>query len=308
VTSAVLERIRRPSGGARVKPGRPAPPPATPQLRIVNTALAVLAVLLLSFIIEVTVLGDVRHARAQSIAYDELRLDMANGTAPVGQTDADGKLVEVGRPIALLAIPAIGLREVVFEGTTGSVLSEGPGHRRDTPYPGQAGGSLIMGRQAAYGGPFGSLEELEPGDEIAVTTGQHSHLYEVTGTRRAGDPITPLATGEGRLTLASGDGLKFLPDGVVRVDAKLVSEVVPSPALAFGSASLPETEQAMASDTGVLLPLFLWSQLLLLLAVAMVWVRSVWGQWQTWLVALPVLALPCLQASHQVAQLMPNLL
>lgn len=281
--------------------------PLTGRVAVASTASTIVALLLVAFVVEVTLLGSVRHARAQRVAFQELRVDLAEGTGPVGQTDLDGKLVDVGRPIALLSIPEIDLREVVFEGTSGSVLANGPGHRRDSPYPGQAGGVQILGRQAAYGAPFQRIADLSPGDEIAVTTAQGSHLYVVSGVREEGDPVTALVAGEGRLTLTTAEGPRFLPDGVLRVDAKLASQVELAPARAFGSSSLPPGEEAMAGDRSILLPLFLWAQFLLVVGVALVWVRSVWGRWQTWVVATPALSLATLQVAHQLAQLLPNL-
>jgi sortase A len=305
VTTA-LEQRPTSGGGARIRAGRPTAP-LTGGLAVASTVLTIVALLLIAFVVEVTLLGSVRHARAQRVAFADLRVDLAEGTGPVGQTDLDGKLIDVGRPIALLSIPEIGVREVVLEGTSGSVLANGPGHRRDSPYPGQAGGVQILGRQAAYGGPFRRIAELSPGDEIAVTTAQGNHLYVVTDVREEGDTVTPLAAGEGRLTLTTAEGPLFLPDGVVRVDAKLATPVELAPAKTFGSSSLPPGEEAMAGDRSILLPLFLWSQFLLVVGVALVWVRSVWGRWQTWVVATPALALATLQVSHQLAQLLPNL-
>jgi LPXTG-site transpeptidase (sortase) family protein len=93
--------------------------------------------------------------------------------------------------MAVLEIPALDLHEVVFEGTTSGVLQDGPGHRRDTVFPGQEGTSVIMGRQATYGGPFGRLDVLQPGEPFTITTGQGAHTYHVTGVRREGDPQPP---------------------------------------------------------------------------------------------------------------------
>ncbi|MFD0572399.1 sortase [Kitasatospora gansuensis] len=62
-----------------------------------------------------------------------------------------------------MEIPQLGLREVIREGSTGEVLAAGPGHRRDTAMPGQAGSSVLLGRQAGFGGPFGSIGQLRTG-------------------------------------------------------------------------------------------------------------------------------------------------
>ncbi|MFD1273890.1 sortase domain-bontaining protein [Streptomyces kaempferi] len=71
----------------------------------------------------------------------------------MAQTDQQGDLLAPGTPVALIDIPAAHLHQVVLEGTDSGVLTDGPGHRRDTPLPGQSGTSVLMGRAAAYGGP-----------------------------------------------------------------------------------------------------------------------------------------------------------
>lgn len=294
--------------------GAGAPPPTgRPTLvsYLASTSTVLLAIVLLAFVLEVTVVGAVRHARDQDVAYAELRSDLANAVGPTGQLDVDGKPFPLGKPIALLNIPSIGLKEVVLEGTTSRVLMSGPGHRRDSVFPGQPGTSVIFGRQAGYGGPFGKITDLEPGDAIEVVTGQSLETirYQVTGIRRAGDQ--GIATNDpksGRLTLVTGDGPSFMPGNAVRVDADLVSTVLPSPGFAFGSSALDDSEQAMAGDDSGALKLFLWAQLLLALAVLLAWVRSQWGRWQSWLVAVPVLGFVGFQVAGYAAQLLPNLL
>lgn len=293
--------------------GGESPPTARPTLasQLASTSTVLLAIVLLAFVLEVTVIGAVRHARDQDVAYAELRSDLANAIGPTGQLDADGKPYPLGKPIALLNIPSIGVKEVVGEGTTSEVLMSGPGHRRDSVFPGQPGTSVIFGRQAGYGGPFAKIADLQPGATIEVVTGQSLETikYQVTGIRYAGDEgsvsTDPKA---GRLTLVTGDGPAFMPGNAVRVDADLVSAVLPSPGLAFGPSALDDSEQAMAGDDSGALQLFLWSQLLLALAVLFAWVRTVWGRWQSWLVSVPVLAFVGLQVAGHAAQLLPNLL
>ena len=209
----------RPDSGAD-----PSPPPARPGLAFAGAALCVLAAVLLGFAANLTVVGHLQHARDQRTGYDELREQLALGTAPVGQRTFDGKPLPMGAPVALLRVPSLGLREVVAEGTTSGVLMSGPGHRRDTALPGQEGTSVIMGRQWGYGSPFNDLERLPPGASIEVTTGQGKSVYQVLGVRRPGDRLpAPLAEGRGRLTLMTASGAPYTPDGVLRVDAALTT-------------------------------------------------------------------------------------
>jgi sortase A len=290
------------------------PPPARPKTlvsQLTSSVTVLLAILLLAFVLEVTALGAVRHARNQDVAYKELRTDFANSVGPTGQLDQDGTPLPLGKPIALLNIPSIGLREVVLEGTTARVLQSGPGHRRDSVFPGQPGTSVIFGRQAGYGGPFRKITDLKPGATIEVVTGESAATikYSVTKIRYAGDKgVVSTDPKVGRLTLVTGHGPLFMPTDAVRVDATLVTEPLAAPGFAFGASALDGSENAMAGDDSGALQLFLWAQLLLVLSVLLAWVRSVWGQWQSWLVTVPVLGFVGFKVAGLVAQLLPNLM
>ena len=303
-------------------PGAPAPGTGGRGLQVgklLASASTVLAVMLLIFVAEMAVVGPVKHARQQAVLYQEFRSQMANSVAPTGQLGAakkkdagyvldDKALVPLGAPMALMRIPDIGLKEVVAQGTTSTVLDSGPGHRRDTAFPGQPGTVVIMGRQATYGGPFRKIGKLEVGAEIAFATSQGNSLYTVTGIRHAGDQAPPPDVSAARLTLMTGDGTPYLPSDVVRVDAELKTEKFPSATGPLTSASLASSEGAMVGDKSALLPLLLWSQLLLLLSVLLTWVRGVWGPWQSWLVSVPVLTFVGFKVAGLLALLLPNLL
>ena len=226
-----------------------------------------------------------------------------------GPTDNQNRLLAPGAPIAYLEIPEIGLRQVVGEGTTPSVLFSGPGHRRDTVLPGQVGVSVVMARRAAFGGPFAKIDQLEEGDTILATTGQGLFEYEVIGVRREGDPVPPAPeAGTSRLLLATADGRPFLPDGVLRVDAELTGVPVGGAARLVTAATLPAAEQFMGADTSTLWALALWLQLLTLLSLGAVWAWHRWGHAQAWIVFLPPVLLVGLATSGEVARLLPNLL
>jgi sortase A len=210
--------------------------------------------------------------------------------------------------VAVLSVPKIHVKEVVFEGTTPSVLQNGPGHLRDTPLPGQAGVSEIMGRAATYGGPFGRLSHLHAGDLITVLTGQGESRFRVLDVRHEGDPLpTPLLVGRGRLVLATAAGTPFIPSGVLRVDADLISPTLETPASVLSANDLSPSERAMGTDPSAWVPLVLWGQGLVLAAVLLTWARTRWGRWQTWIVAVPVLLFFGLAVADQAARLLPNL-
>lgn len=284
-------------------------PPLSPRLELARAGLVVVLVASVSLLVHLVVVSNLQQRSAQQRAFDRFRSELATGTAPIGPVDADGRRLVAGTPVAYLEIPSIGLRQVVVEGTTSGNLFAGPGHRRDSPLPGQAGVSVLLGRRAAFGGPFRRLTDLQQGALIHVTTGQGNFEYRVAGMRAEGDPVpAPVAVGKGRLLLATAAGRPFMPGGVLRVDADLESASVGGTSALLASASLPASEQMMGADTSTLWALALWLQLLTVLAVAAVWGWHRWGRARAWVVFLPPLLLVGLSASGEAARLMPNLL
>jgi hypothetical protein len=285
--------------------------PAALARQAVGGSLVILSSCLLGFGLWFTLFSRLHYDHAQQGAYDTLRVELANGTAPLGPTEPDNssQLLPLGAPLAVLRIPAIGLRAVVLEGTTGQVLEDGPGHLRDTPLPGQAGISVIMGRRAAYGGPFSKLGALIPGDQITVWTQQTVAQYQVLDLRRAGYPAPPPpSSGQGRLILVTADGPPFTPTGLVYADATLTSKPQADPPVMLPASDLAPSEDALATDPQAWLPLVLWGQLLLLVTIALSWLRNEWGRWQTWIIAVPMLCYVVLSISDEVTRLLPNVL
>jgi sortase (surface protein transpeptidase) len=283
-------------------------PALGPRLQLARTALVIVAVLSTTLLLQLLIISSLQQSAAQERAFDSLRSQIARGVAPVGPTDADGRVLAAGAPVAFMEIPEIGLRQVIGEGTTSSVLFDGPGHRRDTPLPGQVGVSVVFGRRATFGGPFRRIGELETGDAIVVTTGQGVFEYSVIGVRREGDPLPPAPEpGTSRLLLATADGRPFLPNGVLRVDADLTGDAVGGAPRLVTATDLAADEQLMAADTNTLFALVLWLQALIALALAAVWSWHRWGRPQTWIVFLPPLLLVGLATSGEVARLLPNL-
>lgn len=288
---------------------RPAPPPLSPRLDFVRVALLLVFVLAAAMVLQLTLVSSLQQRADQQRLYDDFRVRLAESTAPVGPTNADGDVYPVGTAVAYLEVPDIDLRQVVVSGTSSGALFAGPGHRRDSVLPGQAGATIFMGRAAAYGGPFGSIDELDEGDLITVTTGQGAFEYRVMGVRQEGDPLpAPPAQDESRLVLTTAAGPPYLPDGVVRVDASMEGTAEPGPGRLFTSEGLPPSEDTMASDTSEVWALVLWLQVLIAVALGAVWAWQRWGRAQAWVVFLPLLMLVGTSVANQVARLLPNLL
>jgi sortase A len=276
--------------------------------QLVAQVLAIVSVLGLSFLIELTVLGNLHYGRDQAQLATQFRIELAKGIAPVGPFDEANTALALGTPVALLEIPRLRLRDVVVEGTSSETLMSGPGHRRDTPLPGQVGTSVLAGRRATFGRVFRSIDQLRAGDVMTVTTGQGTNSFAVLGVRRAGEPVPPtLARGQGRLTLVTTDGPVFQPADVLRVDAQLTSAAQPRPAQLPAQALRP-AEALMASDTSALLGVFGWSVLLAAAGLATVWFRFRVGPWPAWALGVPVLITLGLTVVDEMAAMLPNLL
>ncbi|WP_245741537.1 sortase [Herbiconiux ginsengi] len=312
-------------GGASVAPP-PAPPkpprmpkrmprsmvplaPLSQSQLLLRSCLALVAAVLLAFAVNLMVLSHLQHLVAQQQLTDAFRAQLSAGTAPVSEGAFDDTLLPDGAPVALIQIPAIGVNEVVVEGTTSGELTSGPGHRRDTVLPGQEGVSVIMGRAAAYGGPFSRIQELAPGETFTVLTGQGEQKFEVIGVRYAGDlaPPSPIA-GESRLILETARGAAFIPTGVARVDAHLVSETEPAGARQSSFRTLPSQSLELATDTSTVWALVFALQFFVIAEIAAVWSYRRIGAQKMWVVFVPVMVLGGLLIADQVTRLLPNML
>ena len=281
----------------------------SPRMQLVRAVLVLVFVLSATLLIQLVLVSSLQRSAAQERAFDRFRSELATGTAPIGPTDDSGRQLAIGTPVAYIEIPSIGVKQVIDEGTTSSALFAGPGHRRDTPLPGQIGSSIVFGRRAAFGGPFDRIDELKKGAAIKVTTGQGVFDFTVLGVRREGTPVPVApAAGAARLLLVTAAGTAFLPGGVLRVDADLNGTAVVGPPRVLSTNSLPQEEKVMAADSRTLWALALWLQALIGLSIGVVWAWHRWGRAQAWVVFLPPLLLVGLATSGEALRLLPNLL
>ncbi|MFA6577034.1 MAG: class E sortase [Nocardioides sp.] len=300
----------RPPGARRITtPRRPAPPPGPPTSAenassVLSSAFTMLAIVCLWMAVQMLFLGTLSQHRAQDLLYGELRTQLASATAPLGP------VVPVGDPVAVLTAESIGLQQVVVEGTASGDLLVGPGHRRDTVLPGQEGTSVVYGRATTYGGPFGGLADLRPGDEIDVVMAQGELAFTVDGVRRAGDPLPqPAAAGAARLTLVTAEGSGRLaalaPKSAIYVDAT-APKAFPAPP--GRPAAVPESEKAMATDQGALPLLALYLALLLALTLGVIAARQRWSTALVWVIASPVAIALSWASTDVVMRLLPNVI
>ena len=96
----------------------------------------------------------------------------------------------VGDPVGRLRAEAIGLDEVVVQGTEAAMLRKGPGHYPDSPLPGARGTVAIAGHRTTYGAPFRDVDNLDRGERIELRMPYGRFTYRVERTRI----VAPTAT------------------------------------------------------------------------------------------------------------------
>ncbi len=106
--------------------------------------------------------------------------------APPADDGSRDPEVQLGR----LAIPAIGIDNPMFEGIRLPTFDLGPGHWPGSAMPGQIGNMIIGGHRTEGHADFRNLDQLQPGDQVIVTTNDGTaHTYAVQST----EIVDPLA-------------------------------------------------------------------------------------------------------------------
>jgi sortase A len=282
-----------------VTPSTPARAPTRAEVwGVVRTGLGVFAGLALALAGYLFWASGLQHDADQTLLERRFTTELAAGTALIGGA------IPPGTPVAVVEIPAIGLREVVVEGTTSGLTRHGPGHVRATPLPGQAGNAVLLGRRTTFGAPFGDLDGLPRGAVIRITTGQGRSRYRVVGTgtvdasRRA---VFASRDAGGTLSLVTSDP-PVVADRYQVTRARLVS---PPKARTSHLQALPGAELGLAAEGGITLALVLWVQLLLVTGLAATWLFLRWRRWPAYLVSVPVLITATWLVFENVARLLP---
>jgi sortase A len=243
-------------------------------------------------------LSGVQEARSQTILYQRLQTQLAQiggVVPPLGPTAP-------GSPMAVLDIPSIGIHDmVVVEGTSPENLTLGPGHLRDTPYPGQAGVSEIFGRRATFGGPFADIGQLRPGAVIQTITGQGRSTYTVAAVANSKVRIVDPAPNQLLLFTASSP---VIPSYYVEVDAHLATAPQPSPGVVH---EINAPELPLASDGGALVLAWTWALALILVSAVGTFAVLRWSPWVAYLLIVPVALAVLWNLYQSLSALLPNL-
>lgn len=301
---------RRAPKARRIKAPRPAATPRQPRepwpehapvrrpaLLVTGLVLSGIALLVLGFFVYLFGLSGLSEQRAQSVLYKTFAGELGQATAPTGATDD-------GAPVAILAIPRLGISDlVVVEGTSAGDLTHGPGHLRSSVLPGQAGVSVLYGRVLTYGDPFAHLMRLQRGDKITVTTGQGISTYTVESFGTSAVP--PPDPTPNRLLLETADGT-FLPNQstVVEVSADLTPAAQPTPAARPSTAA---DEDALAADTDAAVPAVFWAQALVLVLLGGAFAARRWSRWPALLCTAPAAFALVWALYENLSLLLPNL-
>ena len=279
--------------------GPPAAPPPGRQIqpstaRGIGIGLILLGVFLLGFLGYLYGISAIQEARAQSTSYASLRALLSQQTAPLGATTP-------GAPVAILTIPAIGIKNmIVVEGTTPENLELGPGHVRNTPLPGQNGVAEIFGRRATFGAPFGRLMELKLGDKLTAITGQGKASYTIVARGDSRHLVEDPAPNRLLLFTACSS---VIPTSYCYLDAELTSAPQQDPG---GRPAITTAETPLSGDSGALVLTMVWALALVIISVAGTVAAARWSPWLAYLAAAP-LALAVLWNLYQsLAALLPN--
>ena len=288
------------AGRPAAAPAPPAPAPAAsrpPQgaLRAVALTMSLLGLLLIGFVLYLYGLSSLSEAHAQSTLYKTFAGQLGAATAPTGP-------VAEGSPVAILAIPGLGISDlVVVEGATSADLTHGPGLLPSSAFPGQPGTSVIYGRAATFGGPFAHLMTLNRGDRITVVTGEGTSVYSVESFGDSADPaVNPAAN---QLVLYTADS-SILASGYEQVTADLVT----APMASSGTHGTQSAQEApMAADTGVAIPLILWFEALAAVGIGAGLLARRWSTPMVLLYATPAALALAWAVYENLAIMLPNL-
>jgi sortase A len=164
--------------------------------RILGTAIAVLGVLVLVWVVVVWRWQDPFTAFETYLSQRHLRTEYAQRSQVFRQTlppvtgsptttlieerrDAAKyrSTLQPGDPVGRLKIGRLGLSIYVVQGTDDADLKRGPGHYLQSRLPGQGGLIYIAGHRTTYLAPFAHINDIKAGDYITLTVPYGTFTY-----------------------------------------------------------------------------------------------------------------------------------
>jgi sortase A len=229
-----------------------------------------------------------------------------------------------GDAVARIRIPKIGLDKIVVEGVEVDDLRKGPGHYRSTPMPGQRGNAAIAGHRTTYGAPFNRIDELDPDDEISVSTPQGDFTYKVLPQKNDDGSVSGHLVvspndvwvlddmGDNRLTLTAchpkySASQRIVVQAILVVPPALTPKLVSKPTVVIpratddtvGVTTLPaepvlprdDLDAGLGGDGGQRWPTFVWGTLVAIFLIAVGQSTKRWGRLRSWATSAIPLAL-----------------
>jgi sortase A len=235
-------------------------------------------------------------------------------TAPANTTP-----VAEGEAIGQIQIPRIGLDAIVVEGVGDDDLKSGPGHYPSTPAPGQKGNAAIAGHRTTYGAPFGSIDELQPDDEITVSTVQGKFTYTVMKqTDGSGhiivspDQVEVLNEMPGKNTLTlTACHPKYSAAERIIVFAQLKGEPKPAPpkptTSPTGTISAPTLgDESLSGRKAAKLPTFVFGLVCAAIWIAAWLLAKRWRKWPAYAIGLPFFLIALFYFFENFSRLLPS--
>lgn len=172
--------------GRGAGPERPIRPPSPG--RAVVLGLMAVGVLVVAIASVIYGIGPLIAARDQRILQNKERaaiVDTAGeNNGPLSHIVLPTVPPVPGSAVGILVIPAVRGQWAVVEGAGPDQTIQGIGHVPGTAGLGQPGNAAVVGRRNGYGGPFGNLADLRPGDRIVTATIEGQSVYRVVSVRQ----------------------------------------------------------------------------------------------------------------------------
>jgi sortase A len=177
----------RPSPGPRHRHAKPAMSGgdrARAVIGVVGELLITMGLVVLLFVVYEVYVTDWLSAGKQrdvTAALDERWSEAEVAPADPGNERTDKFRPSDGEGFAKLYVPAFGSDFVftVLEGTNDRVLEAGPGHYKDSAFPGESGNFSVAGHRVGKGAPFNDLDLLRSCDALVVETRLSWVVYRV---------------------------------------------------------------------------------------------------------------------------------
>jgi sortase A len=234
-------------------------------------------------------------------------------TLPVVTAPAGPALVE-GESMGRIEIPRVGLDAYIIEGVSVDDLKSGPGHYPSTPAPGQKGNAAIAGHRTTYGAPFGSIDELEAGDPITVTTQQGTFTYKVTQQDDGSGHIivNPNQTevldevpGKNTLTLTACHP-KYSASERIIVFAELQGEPKPAPARAANAPVAQLSDESLSGKKAPKLPAIMFGLVCAAIWIAAWQIGNRWRKWPAYFIGSPFFLVALFYFFENFSRLLPS--